>query len=160
MGQLKGEHSVMVPSQLVTAERVTSHHLPTKHLPWNRVCDTKITLHYEFLKESILFGFQMNGEVFEILNYCILNGKFYVDKQKLFHENALHFYDYLWELKYKLQIERMICNGTSNDEQFSKFLFIYNAWQHICNIVMLFFCNKINFAKNKSKKKRRRNPSN
>ncbi len=29
----------------------------------------------------------------------------------------------LWELKYKLQIERMICNGTNNDE----FLFIYNA---------------------------------
>ncbi len=30
-------------------------------------------------------------------------------------------------LKCKLQIERMICNGTSNDEQFSKFQFIYNA---------------------------------
>ncbi len=27
------------------------------------------------------------------------------------------------ELKYKLQIERMICNGTNE----SKFLFIYNA---------------------------------
>ncbi len=31
------------------------------------------------------------------------------------------------EFKYKLQIERMICNGTSNDEQFSQFLIIYNA---------------------------------
>ncbi len=48
-------------------------------------------------------------------------------KQKLFQENALDFYDYLWELKYKLQIEKMICNGTSNNEQFSKFPFIYNA---------------------------------
>ncbi len=89
--------------------------------------DTKITLHYEFLEESILFGFQMNGEVFDILNYYILNGKFYIHKQKLFHEHALDFHEYLWELKYKLQIERMICNGTNNDEQFSKFLFIYNA---------------------------------
>ncbi len=53
-----------------------------------------------------------------ILNYCILNGKFYIHKQKLFHENALDFYDYL---------ERMISNGISNNEQFSKFLFIYNA---------------------------------
>ncbi len=69
----------------------------------------------------------MNGEVFDILNYCILNENFYIHKQKLFHENALDFYDYLWELKYKLQIERIICNGTNNDEQFSKFLFIYNA---------------------------------
>ncbi len=67
------------------------------------------------------------NKCFDILNYCILNGKFYIHKQKLFHENALDFCDYLWELKYKLQIERMICYGTSNDEQFSKFLFIYNV---------------------------------
>ncbi len=51
------------------------------------------------------FFFQMDGEVFDIY-YCILNGKFYIYKQKLFHENALDFYDYLWELKYKLQIEK------------------------------------------------------
>ncbi len=76
------------------------------------------------LVNSYIFGFQIKGEVFDILNYCILNGKFYIHNKKLFHENALAFYDYLWELKYKLQIERMICNGTSNDEQFSKFLFI------------------------------------
>ncbi len=88
-----------------------------------KLLSPKITLHYEFLEESILFGFEMNREVFDILNYCILNGKFYIHKQKLFHD----FYDYLWELKYKLQIERIIYNGTSNDEQFSQFLFIYNA---------------------------------
>ncbi len=92
-----------------------------------KLLSPKIILHYEFLEESILFGFEMNREVFDILNYCILNGKFYIHKQKLFDENTLDFYDYLWELKYKLQIERMICNGTNNDEQFSKFLFIYNA---------------------------------
>ncbi len=73
------------------------------------------------------FDFQTNGEVFDILNFCILNGKFYIHKQKLLHENALDFYDYLCKRKSKLQIERMICNGTSNHEQFSKLLFIYNA---------------------------------
>ncbi len=92
---------------------------------WNRVSNTKIILHYEFIEDSILFGFQTNGEVFDILNYCILNEKLYIHKQNQFHENTLDFHDYLWELKYKLQIERMICNG--NDEQFGKFLFIYNA---------------------------------
>ncbi len=55
-------------------------------------------------------------------------------KQKLFHENVLDFYDHLWELKYKLQIERIICNGTNNDEQFSNILFIYNAL-YLFNIV-------------------------
>ncbi len=63
----------------------------------------------------------MNGNVFDILDYCILNGKFYIHKQKLFHVNALDFYDYLWELKYNLQIEKMICNGTSNDEQIASY---------------------------------------
>ncbi len=33
------------------------------------VSDTKITLHYDFLEESIFFCFQMNGEVFDMLNY-------------------------------------------------------------------------------------------
>ncbi len=33
---------------------------------WNRVSSTKITLNYEFLEGSILFGFQTNGEVFDI----------------------------------------------------------------------------------------------
>ncbi len=47
---------------------------------WNRLSNTKIKLLYEFLEESILSGFQTNGEVFDILNYCILNAKFYIHK--------------------------------------------------------------------------------
>ncbi len=39
----------------------------------------------------------------------------------------IHMFAFYKKLKFKLQIERMIYNGTSNDEQFSKFLFIYNA---------------------------------
>ncbi len=57
----------------------------------------------------------MNGEVFDILNYCILNEQFYIHKHKLFHDNALDLYDYLWELKYTFQIGRMTCNGTSTN---------------------------------------------
>ncbi len=32
-----------------------------------------------------------------------LNTHCYINKQKLIHEDALDFYDYLWERKYKLQ---------------------------------------------------------
>ncbi len=64
-------------------------------------------------EECTLFDCLGEEVIIQILNYYVLN--------------ALDFYDYLWELKYKLQIERMICNGTNNDEQFGKFLFIYNA---------------------------------
>ncbi len=75
----------------------------------------------------------MNGKVFDILNYCILNGKFYIHKQKLLHENALDFYDYLLELKYKLQIERMICNRTNTNEQLVNFY----LFTMLCNIFVI-----------------------
>ncbi len=33
-----------------------------------------------------------------MLNYCVLNGMFYIRKQ-IIYENALDFYDYLWAYK-------------------------------------------------------------
>ncbi len=89
-------------SPLSSIIRKTRNFWQSFFLWWNSVSDTKITLHYALLEESILFGFQTNGEVFDILDYCILNGKFYIHKQMLFQENALDCYDYLCELKYKL----------------------------------------------------------
>ncbi len=53
--------------------------------------------------------------------------KFNIHKEKLFYENALDFYYYLWKLKYKLQIERIKGNEISNHEHFSKFQFIYDT---------------------------------
>ncbi len=66
--------------------------------------------------------------LFYILNYCILNGKFYIHKYKLFHENALDFYDYLCELKYKLQIERIKAHGPCN----MIYVFNFVCSTHIC----------------------------
>ena len=86
----------------------------------------KIPFDYVTLEVSILFGFQSNGDIFHPLNYCILVAKSFVHRQKLFYDNELDFYDYLCELKYKLEIERNICSKNGNHELFSKFAFIYD----------------------------------
>jgi exonuclease III len=93
---------------------------------WNRTSDMKIPFDYVTLEVSILFGFQSNGDIFHALNYCILVAKSFVHRQKLFYDNELDFYDYLCELKYKLEIERNICSKNGNHELFSKFAFIYD----------------------------------
>jgi hypothetical protein len=92
---------------------------------WNRLSEVKIPLDYLDLGESILFGFQIDEEVFSVLNYCILIAKFYVYKQKLFQDNNIDFYEYLCELKCKLQIEKCICKKNGKEEYFKKFIFIH-----------------------------------
>ncbi len=67
-------------------------------------------------------------EIFIIVNYCILNGKYYITRHHLFHNNAKTTMTKFWELEYKLQVKR---NG--NQEYFSiDYLFL-------THIVMLFF---------------------
>ena len=43
----------------------------------------------------------------------------------MFNNNDIDFYDYLYELKYKLQIERNICIKNNNEESFKRYQFIY-----------------------------------
>ncbi len=70
----------------------------------------------------------MNGEVFDILNLLYTEWKVLHSQTKAVSWEYNWFYDYLLELKYKLQIERMICNGTSNHEQFS--LMLWNTFAY------------------------------
>ncbi len=51
---------------------------------WIRVSNTKIALYSEFPEADIFFGSWKNGEVFDILNGCILCEMFYIHKHKLF----------------------------------------------------------------------------
>jgi len=92
---------------------------------WNRLSDVKIPLDYVDLEESIIFGFQLDDDPFLVLNYCALIAKYYIYRQKLFHDNNVDFYEYLCELKFKLQIELNICKKNNTVDNFNKFLFIH-----------------------------------
>ena len=92
---------------------------------WNRLSDVQIPLDYEAIEESILFGFQVDEDVFKVFNYCVLVAKYYVYKQKLFNDNKIDNYEYLCELKYKLQVEENVCKKNGTTDTFQKFYFIY-----------------------------------
>ena len=65
---------------------------------WNHFNCLKISRNFENLEECILFGFQSRGEVFDVLNYCLLHVKYYIYKQKL-SDKKIDFYEFLMEFK-------------------------------------------------------------
>ena len=92
---------------------------------WNRVSEVIIPLDFLNLEENVIFGFQSDDDLFKVLNHCALIAKFYIYRKKMFNNNDIDFYDYLYELKYKLQIERNICIKNNNEESFKRYQFIY-----------------------------------
>ena len=90
---------------------------------WNNLGDIVLL---DIPDECILFGYQWeNDDLFKVLNFCILNAKHYIHKQKLFNNNNFDLYDFLIILKFKLQLEKSVCENKGIDKQFEKFLFIY-----------------------------------
>ena len=94
---------------------------------WNNLGDIQIQGDCESLEESILFGFQVEGDIFNVLNFCILLAKYYIYKQRIHNDNLIDFYQYLVQLKYKLKLEQTICthNNNNNQNEFEKYIFIY-----------------------------------
>ncbi len=78
--------------------------------------DLEIPTNYDFLEECIIFGFHLRGEIFEVLNFCILNSKYYTHNKRLLDDNNIEFLHFLYALKFKLDIEHKICT-TNNTEQ-------------------------------------------
>ncbi len=72
---------------------------------WNNLADIQIPLPSESLEECILFGFQIEGDIFNVLNYCILLAKFHMYCQRIHNNNAINLFLYLIQLKNKLKIE-------------------------------------------------------
>ena len=92
---------------------------------WNRVADMNIPLDIVQLEENIVFGCQNHGEIANVLNFCLLIAKYYIYKQKLFVENKIDFYEFLIELKYKLNMEYHICLHNNTLVSFNKFQFVF-----------------------------------
>ncbi len=44
---------------------------------------------YEFLEECIIFGFHLRGEILEVLNFCILNTKYYIHNKRLLDDDNM-----------------------------------------------------------------------
>ncbi len=91
---------------------------------WNNLGDIQIQTQCECLEENILFGFQTEGDIFTVLNFCILIAKYHIYCRRIYNENRIILVQYLIELKNKLRIERYICTSTATIEKFDKFQFL------------------------------------
>ncbi len=66
------------------------------------------------------------GEIFEVLNFCILNAKYYIHNKRLLDDNNIEFLNFLYVLKFKLDIELKICKTNNTTKTFNKFVFLYD----------------------------------
>ena len=118
---------------------------------WNRLDNIQIPHTTEL---NILFGYMSNENVFMALNYCILHGKYYIYKQRLFHNNNLDLYEFLVELRYKLQIEYDICKKNSCMDKFDKYVFIFDTLLRFTFTFVLYllyvWVNKLVYNKKKA----------
>jgi hypothetical protein len=92
---------------------------------WNQLGDLQIHGQCEGLEESILFGFQTEGGIFAVLNYCILIAKYHIYCQRIHNANAIDFFQFLCELKNKLKIENNICKSNNTIQKFDMFKLVY-----------------------------------
>ncbi len=56
-------------------------------------------LHSESLEECILFGFKIEGDIFNVLNYFILLAKLHIYCHRIHNNNAINLFQDLKELK-------------------------------------------------------------
>ena len=85
-------------------------------------CPIKIAIDSWNIVESLLFGFQIEDEVIEVLNFICLTAKNYIYTEKIFHNNNICFYAFLSILKSKLEKTCLILD--SKGEKFRKYDFV------------------------------------
>ena len=80
-------------------------------------------------EQNILFGVPLVDNESLVLNFCILYGKFYIYKQRLFGGNIVSLDTFLVSLKSQLEIEEKICTLNNRSDHFDKFLDIFRLLQ-------------------------------
>ncbi len=117
--------SVHLYSHVIMQQQVDAISVTKIRPRWNNLGDIQIPTQCECLEENILFGFQTQGDIFTVLNFCILISKYHIYCQRTHKENGINFCYSLIELKNKNRIERYICTSTPTIEKFNKFQFLY-----------------------------------
>ncbi len=79
-----------------------------------------------FREKCIIFCFHLRVEIFEVLNVCILIAKYYIHNKRLLDDNNIEFLQFLYVLKFKLDIEHKICKMNNTTQTFNTFVFLYD----------------------------------
>ena len=91
---------------------------------WCGILNTEL----DMIEEEMIFGVIDNREPmhFKILNYCILMGKYYIYKRRLYYNNNIPLYSFLVELKQKLEIKRYVSYKNNEPWKFKEWKILYD----------------------------------
>ncbi len=81
----------------------------------------------DIFEECALFGYPVEEDIIQILNYCVLLAKYFIYTNKLNGKNTFDLYWYLVLLKKKIYIEKTICTQQNKPHLFEKWLFLYEG---------------------------------
>ena len=87
---------------------------------WNDISQTQIVLS----EKHVVLGIYYDNNFYSNINYIILCSKMYIYRQK-FTESNISFINFLKQLKYKLEIEKTICQIQNTIPHFNK------KWENI-----------------------------
>ena len=90
---------------------------------WNQVGYHNVNFRTPQSENDILFGLPNTGDNNVTLNFCMLDIKHYIYKQRLFHDNEMQSKNVL---SVKLAIEKNILPRESKPQNFAKFALLYN----------------------------------
>ena len=96
---------------------------------WNAMGYFVVDYHQFVHVKQILFGVSQETDACHVLNFCLLHTKFYIYKHRLFRENELDIRglkNYLW---WKIRIEKYACTNGGKNDQFQKFIILYDSLQ-------------------------------
>lgn len=91
---------------------------------WDRVCAwfrQTVDLYLDKLSpKEFIFGLPKNCHKSGIINTILLQIRFYIFRQKLFHQSDLSLVHWLREFKGKLEMERWICRKMGKPDRFDR----------------------------------------
>ena len=99
---------------------------------WREICTWWNTLDYDGVDfpaypnvKTIIFGSQDVTEGVAVLNFCIFHIKYYIYRQRLFHDNVFRLHEIQNVIVAKLEIEKNICQKENRNHKFDKFEILY-----------------------------------
>ena len=99
---------------------------------WREICTWWNTLDYDGVDfpaypnvKTIIFGSQDVTEGVAVLNFCIMHIKYYIYRQRLFHDNVFRLHEIQNVIVAKLEIEKNICQKENRNHKFDKFEILY-----------------------------------
>lgn len=89
---------------------------------WKTICSwfaTEVDIQIDMSTRLYLFGVSIMRPQDGVVNFLLLFEKFFVYRQKLFHQGKLCFVQFLRELRSRLQIEKYITKLENNPSRFA-----------------------------------------